>query len=61
MDFDNVEILDQSDRDFKLQMLELLHILKEKPDLNKQLNSQSDFAIKTLIIQSYSQFRTTSK
>ena len=38
---------------FKLRMKELLHILKEQPELNKQLNSQSDYEIKTLIIQAY--------
>ena len=34
-------------------MKELLHILQEKPELNKQLNSQSDYELKTLIIQAY--------
>jgi hypothetical protein len=29
--------------------------------LNKQLNSQSDFDIKTLIVQAYSQFRQENK
>jgi len=38
-------------------MKELLHILKEQPELNKQLNSQSDFKIKTLIIKAYPQHR----
>jgi hypothetical protein len=43
--------------DFKLRMKELLHILKRKPELNKQLNSQSNYDIKTLIIAAYPQFR----
>ncbi len=42
-------------------MKELLHILKEQPELNKQLNSQSDYEIKTLIIQAYPQHRKKSK
>jgi hypothetical protein len=36
-------------------MKELLHILKEQRELNKQLNSQSEYEIKTLIIQAYPQ------
>jgi len=38
-------------------LFELLHILKRKPELNKQLNSQSNYDIKTLIIAAYPQFR----
>ena len=34
-------------------MKELSHILKEQPELNEQLNSQSDYEIKTLIIHAY--------
>ena len=37
---------------------ELLHILTRKPELNKQLGSQSSFEIKTLLIQVYPQFRS---
>ena len=47
MDLDNVEIIDQAVNDTKLKIKELLHILKWKPSLNRQLNSQSDFDIKT--------------
>jgi hypothetical protein len=36
-------------------MKELLDILKEQPELKKQLNSQSGYEIKTLIIQAYPQ------
>jgi len=57
MDYENIEIIDTADNDLKLRIKELLHILKKKPSLNKQLNSQSDFDIKTLIIQAYAQFR----
>ena len=57
IDFDNVEILDTASSDFKLRMKELLHILKLKPILNKQLNSQSNYDIKTIIIAAYPQFR----
>jgi len=60
MDYDGIEILDKADTDLKLKIKELLHILKRKPSLNKQLNSQSDFDIKTIIIQAYPQFRNNA-
>ena len=53
MAYDNVEILDRADSNFKLEIKELLHILSKKPSLNKQLNSQSKFNIRTLIIAAY--------
>jgi hypothetical protein len=55
MDYDNIEVIDQSENDMKLRIKELL--LKEKPTLNKQLNAQSDFDIKTFLIQAYPQFK----
>ena len=58
VDFENVEILDSADNDLKLRIKELLHILTRKPELNKQLGSQSSFEIKTLLIQAYPQFRS---
>ena len=57
MNFDNPEIIDNASNDLKLRIKELLHILKKKPSLNKQLNDQSQFEIKTFIIQAYPQFR----
>ena len=55
---DNIQVIDRASSNFKLRMKELLHILKEQPELNKQLNSQSDYEIKTLIIiQAYPQHR----
>ena len=56
--FDKVEIIDSADNDTKLRIKELLHILSRKPLLNKQLGSQSNYEIKTLIIQAYPQFRS---
>ncbi len=56
MDYENIQVIDRASSNFKLRMKELLHILKEQPELNKQLNSQSD-EIKTLIIQAYPQHR----
>jgi hypothetical protein len=41
----------------KYMQLHLLHILHKKPELNKQLNPQSKYEIKTLIIQAYPQHR----
>ncbi len=57
IDYENIEIMDKASTDLKLKMKELLHILKRKPELNKQLNSQSNYDIKTLIIAAYPQFR----
>ena len=57
MDYDNIKVIDRASSDFKLRMKELLHILKTKPELNKQLNSQSQYEIKTLIITAYEQHK----
>jgi hypothetical protein len=57
MDFDNVEVIDRAASDFRLRIKELMHIIKLEPSLNKQLNSQSNFDIKTLIITAYPQHR----
>ena len=61
MSWENVTILDSAESELKLRYKELLHILKRKPELNKQLNSQSNYEVKTLIIKAYPQFRTTKK
>ena len=53
MDYENIEILDQAESNFKLEMKELLHIVQQKPSLNRQLNAQSKFNIRTLIIAAY--------
>ena len=50
IDFKGAKILDRADTDRKLQIKELLHIDKNKPTLNKQLNSQSEFRINVNII-----------
>ena len=57
MDYENVQVVDRASNDFKLRMKELLHILTGKPELNKQLNAQSKYEIKTFIIQAYEQHR----
>jgi len=57
MDYDNIEVIDQATNDLRLRIKELLNILRKKPSLNKQLNAQSDFDIKTFLIQAYPQFR----
>lgn len=57
INYDGIEIVDRADNNMKLQIKELLHILKQKPILNKQLNSQSNFDIKTIIVKAYQQFR----
>ena len=57
-DFRDVEIVDRAETDFKLKVKELLHILRQKPSLNTQLNSQSSYNIKTLIIRAYPSSKT---
>ena len=57
MDYDTIQVIDRASSNFKFRMKELLHILKEQPELNEQLNSQSDYEIKTLLIQAYPQHR----
>ncbi len=52
-----IEFVDRANNNMKLQIKELLHILKQKPSLNKHLNSQSNFDIKTIIVKAYQQFR----
>lgn len=42
-DVDDVEIIDVAETKVKLATKEALHILKCKPTLNKQLNSQQSF------------------
>jgi hypothetical protein len=58
MDYENISVIDRASNDFKLRMKELLHILKKKPALNKQINAQSKYEIKTFIIQAYEQHTT---
>ena len=36
-----IEVIDHADSDYKLKLIELQHIIKEKHILNRQLNSQS--------------------
>ena len=57
MNYGRVEVLDSADTNQKLLVKELLHILDREPALNKQLNSQSSFDIKSLTILTYPQFR----
>ena len=57
MDYDNVEIIDKANNNLKLQVKELQHILKSKPDINRQLGSQSSYEINTILIQAYSQHK----
>jgi hypothetical protein len=53
IDFDNVEILDKADSDYKIRLKEMLQIRKHNPILNTQLaNDKNGFnpTLKTLII-----------
>ncbi len=58
MDYSGIEVIDRASSDFKLRIKEMLHVLKSKPLLNRQMNAQSKYEIKTLIIQAYEQHRT---
>ncbi len=51
---DKVRVLDTATTDTKLKVKELLHILNRKPELNKQLGSQSSYEINTLHVLSHS-------
>ena len=53
MNYDEIEVIDTADSDQKLKIKELLHIIQDKPSLKKQLNAQSKFNIKTLIIAAH--------
>ena len=56
IDYEGVEVIDSASSDRKLQVKELLHILKKQPELNKQINSEaSAYNIKTLIVKAYPQ------
>ena len=55
MNCENSNILDSADSELKLSYKELLHIPKRKPELNQQLNSQSNNKVDTLIINAYPQ------
>ena len=55
IDYTNVEVIDTPSNDTKLKIKELLHILKRKPELNKQMNSQNEFNIKTILIKAYAE------
>ena len=57
IDYDGIEIIDRADNKMKIQVKELLHILNQKSTLNKQLNAQSNYTIKTIIVKAYQQFR----
>ena len=57
IDYENVEVIDTASNDTKLKIKELLHILKRKPELNKQLNSQNEFQIKTILIKAYAEYQ----
>ena len=55
MAYDEIEVIDTADTKHKLEIKELLHIIKEKPSLNRQHNAQSKYNINTLIITAYQQ------
>ena len=57
MDYDNVDTIVHADNTTILAVKKLLHILKHKPEINRQLGSQSSYEIKTILIQAYPQHR----
>ena len=56
---EGVEVIDTAESEFKLRIKELLHILKPKPALNKQLGTNSKYEIKTILIRAYAWQRNT--
>ena len=44
-DFTKTEVIDHADTDLKLKLIELQHIIKKIPILNRQMNSQSEYEI----------------
>jgi hypothetical protein len=57
MNYENNQVIDRANSNLKLRTKELLHIIKQQQELNKKLNSRSDYEIKTFIIQAYPQHR----
>jgi hypothetical protein len=57
IEYDNVEVIDSADNDMKLRIKELLNIMKRNPTLNKQLGTQSEYEINTILIKAYPQFK----
>ncbi len=53
VEYDQVEVINTGDSILKLRIKELLHILKEKPVLNRQLGTQSKYEVKTILIPTY--------
>ena len=53
-DFEKIEVIDRADSENKLKLIELQHIIKQKPLINKQLSTDSKYEIKTLIITAHS-------
>ena len=50
----HIDFAKKQETDYKLKLIELQHIIKKKPEFNKQLNSkQLEFEVKTLIIAAY--------
>jgi len=58
IDYNNIKVIDRASTDFKLKIKKFLHILNSMFELNKQLNSQSKYEIKTLVIQGYEQHQS---
>ena len=58
MDYDNAEVIDSSDSNFRLLIKEMLHILHRRPKLNVQLGDQDNYTIKTLIVANYPRIAT---
>jgi hypothetical protein len=45
-----MEVEDRESNDLKLRIKERLHIISEKPEMNKQLDSQSSYELKTILV-----------
>jgi hypothetical protein len=50
IDYKAIEVIDRASNDLKLRIKERLHIIAEKPEMNKQLGSQSSYKLKTILV-----------
>jgi hypothetical protein len=49
-DYKKIEVVDRVSNDLKLRIKERLHIISEKPEMSKQLGSQSSYELKTILV-----------
>ena len=53
IDYRKIEIIDRASNDLKLRIKERLHILSSEPEMNKQLSSQLNHELKTILVKAH--------